>query len=264
MRLDRRVLLTVAAATAFGSLVPRTVFASDAPLVAAAADLRWAMEELTEAFAAESGVRPRVVFGSSGEIFYQIAQGAPFELFLSADESYVLELHRRGVTEDAGTVYAIGRLVVFAPDGSPLDVDPRLEGLSRALAAGSIRRFAIADPAHAPYGMRAKEALERTGLWQALQERLLLGSNVAQAAAYALAGQVDGALFALSLALAPTARGRGRFAVVDDSLHAPLRQRMVLLPAAGAAARAFYAFLQEERARAVLVRFGFALPAGAD
>lgn len=260
MRLDRRTLLAAAVAAATSGLGVRGSRASAGPLVAAASDLRWAMEEVADAFAAGGGAHPRVVYGSSGKFFQQIVHGAPFELFLSADEAYVLELHRRGLVPDSGALYAVGRIVVFAPEGSPLEPDPRLDGLKRALEAGVIGRFSIADPAHAPYGMRAKEALETTGLWEAVRPRLVFGANVAQAAQYALSGQVDGAIFALSLALAPTAQGRGRFAVIDASLHAPLRQRMVLLPAAGEQARAFFAFLQGRQARAILRRYGFTLP----
>ncbi|GBD42318.1 Molybdate-binding periplasmic protein [bacterium HR39] len=260
MGFDRRTLLAAALAAAATGLGVRRSRASAGPLVAAASDLRWAMEEVADAFAAAGGARPLVVYGSSGKFFQQIVHGAPFELFLSADEAYVLELHRRDLVPDPGVLYAVGRIVVFAPDGSPLEPDPRLDGLKRALETGLIGRFSIADPAHAPYGARAKEALEATGLWEAVRPRLVFAANVAQAAQYALAGQVDGAIFALSLALAPTTQGHGRFAVIDASLHAPLSQRMVLLPAAGEQARAFFTFLQGREARAILQRYGFTLP----
>jgi len=230
------------------------------PLVAAASDLRYALDAVADAFVAAGGVRPEIVYGASGRFHQQIVRGAPFELYLAADESYVLDLARRGLTVDRGRLYALGRLVLFAPTGSALAVDPRLDGLARALAAGRIRRIAVASPEHAPYGMRAREALRARGLWDGLAGRLVFGASVAEAARYAFAGQVDGGLFALSLALAPPARGRGRHAVVDPRLHSPLRQRMVRLRGASAAAGAFYDFLAGGTARTLLARFGFGLP----
>ncbi len=230
------------------------------PLVAAASDLRYALDEVAEGFAAAGGVPPEIVYGSSGRFHQQIVRGAPFELYLAADEAYVLDLAGRGLTRDRGRLYALGRLVLFAPEGSPVAVDPALEGLAASLAAGQLTRFAIANPDHAPYGARAREALTARGLWAPIQPHLVFGANVAEAARYVIARQVEAGLFALSLALAPPARGRGRFAVVDDRLHAPLRQRMVLLRGASEAAAAFYDHLSSPAARAVLARYGFEPP----
>lgn len=186
--------------------------------------------------------------------------GAPFQLFLSADEDFVLRLAEAGRAIDRGTLYAIGRIVIVTPPGSDLPVDPRLEGLGARLRAGRIRRFAIANPEHAPYGMRAEEALRSAGLWEAIRPRLAFGENVAQALQFALAGGADGGIVALSLVRAPGFPGAARHALIPDDMHRPLRQRMALLQGAGAAARAFYAFLQAPAARAVLGRYGFGLP----
>ena len=240
-----------------------TGIAAAAPAsVAAAADLRFALTELAERFRQETGQTLSLSFGSSGTFTHQIEQGAPFELFLSADEAFVLRLADAGLTVDRGVLYGIGRLVVFAPHGSPLAVDAELEGLRAALAEGRIRRFAIANPEHAPYGRAARAALQHAGLWVALDGRLVLGENAAQAMQFAASGSSQGGIVPLSLSKAQEVATLGRFALIPAEWHAtePLRQRMVLLRRAGEAARAFFRYLQTPPARDVLARYGFLLP----
>jgi molybdate transport system substrate-binding protein len=234
--------------------------AAEVPTVAAAADLRFALEEVAARFRSDTGREVRLSFGSSGNFARQIEQGAPFELFLSADEGYVYRLADAGKTEDGGTLYAIGRVVLFAPAGSPLEPDVHLDGLRAALAGGRVRRFAIANPEHAPYGRAAREALVHAGLWDAVQPHLVLGENAAQAAQFATSGSAEGGIIPLSLANAPALRDRGRAVLIPAQWHAPLRQRVALLKGAGETARAFYAYLQRPAAREVLRRFGFVLP----
>lgn len=234
-----------------------TPAAATVPSVAAAADLRFAMDELVAAYRRETGRQVKVTYGSSGVFHQQIAAGAPFELFLSADEAYVQRLNRAGLTRDAGTVYARGRIVLFAPTSSALVVDGDLIGLRRALGRGQVHRFAIANPAHAPYGARAREALQAAGLWLALERRLVLGENVSQALQFATTGGADGGIVALSLAMAPGASRLGRWALIPERFHKPLVQRMVLTRRAGAEAERFYSWLQDAEARAILARHGF-------
>lgn len=256
---SRRTLLLASALSALPALAkadPR------APAIAAAADLRFALDAAAARFRAATGQSLRISYGSSGLLFQQIVQGAPFELFLSADEAYALALADRGRARDRGAVYAIGRLVVVAPDVSPLKVDGALRGLREALAAGRIRRFAIAAPDHAPYGRRAREALQHAGLWHRLEPRLVLGENVAQALQFATTGGAQGGIVAWSLVQAPGLDRRLRWALIPDWWHQPLRQRMVLLDNAGATARALFAFLQGKEGRAILARHGFVVPAG--
>lgn len=233
---------------------------ADTPIVAAASDLSFAIEDIARQFARDSGGNVKLVLGSSGNFRRQIAEGAPFELFLSADEAFVLDLRREGRTLDAGVLYAVGRLVLFAPHGSPLAPDAGLRGLAGLVAAGRIERFAIANPEHAPYGRAAREALISVGLWEKLQGRLVLGENVSQAAQFATSPSTQGGIFAYSLVLAPNVARLGRHALLPEAMHAPLRQRMVLLKSAGDTAKAFYAFLQAPAARAVFRKYGFALP----
>ncbi len=234
---------------------------ADRPIVAAASDLQFALQDIATQFQADTGKTVRLSFGSSGNFRRQIAQGAPFELYLSADESYVEALHRDGHTEDAGVLYAIGRLVVLAGADDPAAiVDGSLEQLRARLEAGEITRFAIANPEHAPYGVAAKEALQTSGLWEQIRPYLIIGENVSQATRYALSGETQGGLVAYSLALAPSIAGRSTYALVPEDLHSPLRQRMVLIRNAGDTARAFYDYLQQDAARATLADYGFVAP----
>lgn len=231
------------------------------PLVAAASDLQFALAKLVDAFQADTGRSVRVVTGSSGNFARQIRQGAPFELFLSADEAYVLDLARDGHLRDEGVLYAIGRLALLVPDGSPISLDDGPEGLATALAEGRVRRFAIANPEHAPYGARAEEWLRHHGLWETIRPRLVFGENVSQAAQFALSGSAEGGIVAWSLLHSPVLSSRGRHRLLDEAGHAPLRQRMALTRRAGPAAERFYRWLQSPAAREVLARHGFALPA---
>ncbi len=235
----------------------------DDPAIAAASDLKFALEDVATRFRADSGKAVRLSFGSSGNYFRQIGQGAPFQLFLSADEDFVLRLHQAGRTEGHGVLYATGRIVLFAPKGSPLKADEDLAGLRAAIAANRIRRFAIANPEHAPYGRAAEQALRKLGLWDALQGKLVLGENVSQAAQFAASGSTQGGIFAYSLALAPAVAQQGSHVLLPEHLHQPLRQRMVLIKGAGESARAFYAYLQLPAARKILEQYGFVVPAGA-
>ena len=228
--------------------------------VAAASDLSFALTELAARFEREQGQRVELVFGSSGTFTRQIRDGAPFGLFLSADEAFVEELVAGGLTRDKGTLYAIGRIVLFAPSGSPLIPKDGLDGLARLLAGGRVTRFAIANPEHAPYGRAAEAALRKRGLWTDLQPRLVLGENVSQAAQFATTGNAVGGIVAYSLALAPSLGQRGSFALIPEADHAPLRQRMVLLKRAGPVVERFYRYLQEAPARAILEKHGFSLP----
>jgi len=244
-----------------GAFLPSQASGADRPVIAAASDLQFALPEVAARFEDDTGHALRLSFGSSGNMRRQIAQGAPFELFLSADEAYVLALHAEGHTVDEGVLYAIGRIVLIAPRDDPAGiVDGGLDGLAERLGVASPGRFAIANPEHAPYGVAARQALESAGAWDAVSPRLVLGENVSQAARYALSGETAGGIVAYSLVLAPVVEAQARYVLVPETLHAPLRQRMVLTRGAGDTARAFYAWLQGDVARAILARYGFAAP----
>jgi molybdate transport system substrate-binding protein len=231
-----------------------------APIIAAAADLNVALTEIADRFAREQGQRVELVFGSSGTLARQIRDGAPFELFLCADEEFVEQLAGAGLTQDQGTLYGTGRVVLFAPHRSPLVPSEGLDGLAKLLASGRITRFAIANPEHAPYGRAAEAALRKRGLWESLRPKLVLGENVAQAAQFATTGNAIGGIIAYSLALSTNLQARGTFTLIPETDHPPLRQRMVLLTRAGRVAEQFYQYIQQPAARAILERYGFVVP----
>lgn len=230
------------------------------PVVAAAADLKFALDEIAHSFRKETGQSVKLTFGSSGTFASQIRNGAPFQMYLSADEEYIARLHAEGYTRDTGTLYAVGRIALIAPLNSKLPVDPELKGLAAQLKSGDIKRFAIANPEHAPYGRRAEEALRKAGLWDQISSRLVLGENVAQAAQFATSGSASGGLIALSLAKSPQMEKVARYAVIPAAWHTPLKQRMVLLKNANPTAYSFYRYLQGPAARSVMHRYGFQLP----
>ena len=233
---------------------------AEAPLVAAAASLRHVFPELMHAWVRTGGVRPEVSFGSSGNLYRQISQGAPFDLFLSADEEQVLKLVRSERTDGEGAVYGVGRLALLVPRHSRLALDASLDDLRHAIGDGRLRRLAIANPAHAPYGRAAREALSQAAVWPRLEDRLLLAENAAQAVQFALTGGVDGGLVPYALALAERVSREARHVVLAASMHRPITQRMVLLPDADSQARELFRFLAGPAAARIFERFGFSVP----
>jgi len=252
--------IAVGLALAAGAVLP--VRAADPPVIAAAANLNFALPEIAAAFSKATGQRVRLAFGASGNLARQIAAGGPFQLFLAADEASVAYVAEKGRADGEGALYALGRLALYAPAGSAVEVDAELAGLAAAVRAGKVRRVAIANPEIAPYGRAAREVLQKKGLWEPLQGRLAFGESASHAAQFALTGAVEAALIPDSIVSAPAFRARGRAAALPAELHEPLRQRMVLVKGAGDTARAFYRFMSGPEARAILARHGFAIPAG--
>lgn len=236
-------------------------WAAEVPVIAAAADLNFALRDIAAAFEKETGSKVKLSFGSSGNFARQIAQGAPFVLFMSADEALVEQLASQNLTLDHGLRYATGRIVLFVPKGSTLTADADFADLRLALNDGRLKHFAIANPEHAPYGRAAAEALRHQQLWEAIEPKLILGENAAQAAQFATSGGVEGGIIPYALALAPAIASLGTYVLIPESWHAPLQQRMVLLKRAGFTARAFYDYLQGAAARDILKNYGFTPPA---
>jgi molybdate transport system substrate-binding protein len=225
--------------------------------VAAAADLKYAMAELTTEFVkSHPGDSPDVVFGSSGKLYQQIANGAPFDLFFSADISFPRLLKDSGMAQSEVRPYAYGRLALWSSGG--LSGKLSLE----RLAGDDVRFVAIANPRHAPYGMRAQETLENLGLWAKVAPKLVFGENVAQAAQFVDTGSAQAGIIALSLVLNPELKNKGSYMVIPDSLHRPLEQGYVLLKRSGnnRAASEFSDFVSSGKGRAILRAWGFNLP----
>ena len=218
----------------------------DTLVVAAAADLARLEAPLARAFEQATGRRMRTVLGSSGMLARQIEQGAPYDVYLSADQEYVRKLVESGKL-DAGTVsvYAVGRLGLWAKAATVRDL--------KQLTASGIRHLGIANPAHAPYGLAAREALQNAGLWERLQPKLVYGETVRQALQYAESGNADVALTAWSLVF-----DKGGV-LVTDSLHAPIRQTgaMVADSKRQALARQFLDMLNGPAGQSILTSYGF-------
>ena len=256
----KRILGLLAAATFVAACAPSAA-GGPAVRVAAAADLRFAMDDLVVAWsAANPGIVVEPTYGSSGTFFSQISEGAPFDVYFSADAAYPRELEEAGLAERAGTwVYAIGQLVIWVPSSSALDVE-RI-GLE-ALADPAVEKVAIANPEHAPYGRAAVAAMKAAGVYDAVEPKLVLGENVSQAAQFVESGSADVGVIALSLAMAPSLRDQGRFAVVPTDSYPRLEQGAVVLGSATDpdAAAAFLDFVLGPEGRAVLDRYGFLPP----
>jgi molybdate transport system substrate-binding protein len=228
--------------------------------VAAAADLRFALDQLGAQFrTAHPAVDLAITYGSSGNFFAQIQNGAPFDVFLSADVDYPRRLISAGLANpDSLFLYGVGRIVVWVPAGSPLD--PAALGI-HALEAASVRHIAIANPQHAPYGRAAVAALRSLGVYDRVSPRLVLGENVAQAFEFVESGAAEAGIVALSLALAPAASGHGRYWEVPTDAYPKIEQGGVILSRAPAGPAAqFRAFLLSAEARRILKQYGFEPP----
>lgn len=227
--------------------------------VAAASDLTFALDELLSELGRVRGdITVKVTYGSSGNFHSQIANGAPFDVFFSANVDYVRSLSEQGLTRrESEIVYAVGRIVVWVPKGSGVEIS---RGLA-ALADPAVRRVAIANPRHAPYGRAAEAALQSLGLYEAVQPKLVFGENVTQAAQFVQSGAVDAGIIALSLAIAPPMKD-GRFQEVPRETYPRLDQGAAILSSARdpEAARALLDFVAGPRGRAVLTRYGFSTP----
>lgn len=237
-----------------------TAMAATPPTVAAASVLRFALPEIADAFAAQTGIRPRLSFGSSGNLRRQIAQGAPFALFLSADEAFPLDLAREGLTLDNGRIYAVGRLALLLPKASSLLSDGTLSDLGDGLADGRLKHLAIANPETAPYGRAARQVLEYLGLWHKAQPSLVIGENVAQAAQFVSSGTAGAGLVAYPLAVSFRLVACCRTIGIPSEMYTQMNQRGVLIKGAGEDARDFFYYLFSPEGRNILQRHGFGAP----
>jgi molybdate transport system substrate-binding protein len=229
--------------------------------VAAAADLKFAFDDIVAAFQAKHpDIQVRVTVGSSGKFFAQLHNHAPFDIFFSADMDYPRRLIEEGlVSHGSAFVYAVGHLVIWVPRDSPLDIEKL--GM-QALLDPAVRRIAIANPKHAPYGRAAEAALKAAGLYDKVQERLVYGENVAQTAQFAQTGSADVAVIALSLALAPALQASGRYWEIPTDGYPRLDQGGVVLTWAKErrAAESLRDFVVGIEGKAILRRYGLFPP----
>ena len=228
--------------------------------VAAASDLADVMNELAANFEKASGCTVRVSTGSSGNFLSQIENGAPFDVFFSADIAYPKKLEAEGLATPGSTyLYAVGKIVLWVRNDSSLDVSKGLVEL-RDPGTGKV---AIANPEHAPYGRAAEEALRKAGIYEAVKDRLVLGENISQAAQFVESGNAGAGILALSLAVSPEMKEKGRFTRIPENLYAPIEQGVVALRAShnSHGAQAFLDYIKSPATAALLERYGFVLPA---
>lgn len=229
--------------------------------VAAASDLIFAFKEIVPAFEKESGETVKLSLGSSGNFYAQIENGAPFDLFFSADIGYPKKLEEAGLVA-AGSLYryAIGRIVLWAPKNFPIRIN---QAGMKALLEPSVMKIAIANPKHAPYGRAAVEAMRHSHVYDPAKKKLILGENVSQAAQFVESGAADLGIIALSLALGPAMRERGDYWEVPEAAYQPLEQGAVVLKQGknSKGAAAFLSFLRRAEGKAVMERYGFKTPA---
>jgi molybdate transport system substrate-binding protein len=223
-------------------------------LVAAAADLKFAMDSLVKVFSSASAdVAVKLVYGSSGNFFEQITNDAPFDLFFSADVDYPQKLEQQHKTLSAVQTYGTGQIVLWSNK-----LDPTREGMNTLLLP-SVTRIAVANPAHAPYGRRAEESLKYYKLYDKVRQKLVTGENISQTAQFVSTGAADIGIIALSLALSPQLQKEGKYWLIPETSHQPLRQGYVLLQHAkgNEGVQKFATFIASAKARAILEHFGF-------
>jgi molybdate transport system substrate-binding protein len=242
-----------------GVIVPQAVCADRTINVAAVADLSAALQEVTANYQKRSGIEGKLSFGASGALTQQIQNGAPFDIFFSADTDYPRQLIASGQADGATLYrYAVGRLVLGVPTDSPLDVEHKgMDGLQEPF----VKKIAIANPQHAPYGRATVAALQHYSLYEKVMDRLVLGENVAQAAQFAESGNSQVGFVALAHAVAPAMQGKGKYWVVPAEAYPPLDQAVVAIShsAHRTDTAAFLKYVKTAEAVAVLRRYGFSL-----
>jgi molybdate transport system substrate-binding protein len=227
--------------------------------VAAASDLTYAMNEIAANFEKATGCKVRLSLGSSGNFLTQIENGAPFDVFFSADIAYPKKLEGEGLAAPGSTyLYAIGKIVLWTRKDSRVDLG---KGFA-SLRDPAVKKIAIANPAHAPYGRAAEEALRKSGVYGAVKDRLVLGENISQTAEFVESGNADAGIIALSLVLSPMMKDKGRAWNIPDNLYAPIEQGAVAVRAAAnpQGARQFLDYIKMPGTAALLERYGFVLP----
>lgn len=239
-------------------LSARPVLAQEIAL-AAAADLKFAMRELAGQFEKQTGTKVNVTYGSSGNFFSQIENGAPFDLFFSADIDYPRKLEVAGLAEP-GTLYeyAVGRIVIWTPPDAKVNV---AELGWKALLDASVWKIAIANPEHAPYGRAAMAALQKAGIYESVKAKLVYGENISQAAQFVQSGNAQAGIIALSLAISPAMKDGKRWEI-PPGMHPAIEQGAIVLKNAKNrnVARAFLEFVKSAAGRSVLAKFGFTPP----
>jgi molybdate transport system substrate-binding protein len=255
-----RVMCTalVIGAVVVGLVLPPIAFSEDVT-IAAASDLNFAFKELGAEYEKQTGNHVKLSLGSSGNFFSQIQNGAPFDLYFSADIGYAKKLEEAGLAVPGSLYpYAVGRIVLWAGNGSHLDLSKGLE----ILLEPTIKKIAIANPKHAPYGRAAVAAMEYFKVYDQVKDKLILGENISQAAQFIESGACDAGIVALSLALAPAMKAAGQYWEIPATAHSPLEQGAVILKSSThqESANRFLEFMKGFQGQEIMKRYGFTLP----
>jgi molybdate transport system substrate-binding protein len=227
--------------------------------VAAAADLQSVMQDITTRFQKETGKSVKLIYGSSGNFYQQIQSGAPFDMFFSANLEFPRKLESAGLTEpESFYEYAIGKIVVWVPSDSKLDITAGLHSLLNP----AIKKIAIANPVHAPYGQAAVAAMKKEDVYDRVSDKLVLGENISQTASFVMSESADVGIIALSLALSPNMKGKGRYAEVPNGDYPAIEQACVILKSSQQkeTAKAFLAFVKTPAIAELFRTYGFSLP----
>jgi len=229
--------------------------------IAAAADLQSVMQDIASRFQKETGKSVKPIYGSSGNFFQQIQQGAPFDMFFSANLDYARKLEAAGLIEP-GTFYqyASGKIVIWIPNNSKLDLTSGLQSLLNP----AIRKIAIANPQHAPYGQAAVAAMKKEKVYDEVADKLVLGENISQTASFVVSGAADAGIVALSLALSPNMKDKGRYAEIPGADYLPIEQACVILKSSQQkdTAKAFLNFIKTPAVAELFRTYGFDVPSG--
>lgn len=228
--------------------------------IAAAADLQFAMQDVANRFQKDTGKTVTVVYGSSGNFFQQLQNGAPFDMFFSANLDYAKKLEAGGLTQPGSYYqYARGKIVIWVPNDSKLDLNSGLQ----VLLDPSIKKIAIANPEHAPYGQAAVAAMQKENIYDKIKDKFVLGENISQAASFVASGAADAGIVALSLALSSNMKDKGRYAEIPAGEYPPIDQACVILKSSKNkdAATQFLAFIQRPAIADLLRSYGFDVPA---
>lgn len=227
--------------------------------IAASSSLQFALNDVIESYVVQSTrSAPQIVYGSSGNLYRQIVQGAPFQLFFSARGELTTQLFEQGVSKDAGDSFGSGRLVLLLNESIDLDdeIAIDLDEFIRLNIVDKNLKLAIANPAHAPYGRAAREVLQSLGVWQEVQSSLINGEQVSQATRFVASGAASFGMVSLSLALAPAIEDTTQYVLIDMALHNPVEHKMVRLTASAAAEHFYQYVLYDERALEIFRRYG--------
>ncbi len=227
--------------------------------VAAAADLQFVMQDIATRFQAHSGKSVKLIYGSSGNFAQQLQNGAPFDMFFSANTDYPRQLEAAGLTQQNSFYqYATGKIVVWVPNDSKLDVNAGL----KALLNPGVNKIAIANPQHAPYGKAAVAALQKENIYDQVKDKFVLGENISQTASFVVSGAADVGIVALSLALSPNMKDKGRYAEVPLADYPPIEQACVIIKSSRnkSLAAEFEKFIQSPAIKELFENYGFAIP----